>query len=153
MDGPIPFAAGSYLESLRELAQFIRDICRLKLSLEFAWINSIFTSIAAIIHRLPAGSPVNITDTVRLICTHQAEEAAKAILAGCALATKTEIEQINRSDFPFDGSVKASCVDVAILRFEAQCKAFSPELLDEIPEKAAMLRRDIRDQWLAEWQR
>jgi hypothetical protein len=150
--GAIDFAPESYLESLRDLARFIDGVCRRKRSPGFAWMDTILTSIAEIIDRLPAVSQVNISETVRLICISQAEEVAKSTIAAHAFRAQQEVPKIPLRAFPFEGGIDPQLIDEAIARFETQCSAFWYGLLEEIPDKAAVLRQQIRDRVMAEWQ-
>jgi hypothetical protein len=151
MGMPIDFAVESYLESLRDLARFIDSVCRTKRSPGFAWVNSILTNIAAIIHRLPAGSTVNISDTVRLIYIFQAKAVAKSIIASHSQRAKMEVEKIPLRNFPFDCRIDPKYIDEALSRFEEQCNAFYHGLLSEILDKASLLRQDICERVRAEW--
>jgi hypothetical protein len=153
MGEPIDFAVESYMESLRDLARFIDGVCRTKRSPGFAWMNALLTHIARLIHRLPGGAPVNISDTLRLICTFQAEEIWKSVIAGQELRAKQEIGRLTPRNFPFDGLVNPQLIEEAVQRFRDQCRQFSSGLLDEIPDKADCLQKDLRAQVLAAWQK
>jgi hypothetical protein len=153
MGSAINFAPESYMESLRDLVRFIDGVCRRKRSPGFAWMNSILINIADIIHRLPGGSAVNISETVRLISISQAEEVSKSIIAAHAFRAKSEVLKVPLQAFPFDGGIDQRFIDEAIAAFEVQCNAFWHDLLDEIQDKATVLEQEIRERVMAEWKR
>jgi hypothetical protein len=146
-------AIDSFMESLRDFSRFVDRVCRTKRSPGFAWMNSIVTSVALTIDRLPTASAIDITNTIRFICTFQAEDISRSILAGAPLEAKTAVERISLQNFPFESPANQGFADNAVHRFETRCRTFSEGLLDEIPDKIASLRQTIRDQMQTEWQK
>jgi hypothetical protein len=153
MDGPNPFGEQAYMSSLRDAARFIDGVCRTRRSPGFGWMNSVLTNVASKINRLPGVSPVDIGDTFRLICTQMAEEISQSIIAGGIIQVSAEMDRLSVLNFPFANDADPRFANDAVQRFTTQCDAFSHELLDEIPDKAALLRQNVRESILAEWNR
>jgi hypothetical protein len=139
------------LESFRNFVKFIDSICRKNKLPGFTWMNSIFTNIANRIHRLPVGSIVNISDTVWSICTFQAKAVVRSMIEKHSFPAQLEVTKIPRLTFHFDGSINPKYVPDALDNFIAQCNAFYDGLLEEIPDKATVLKNDICEKVFAEW--
>jgi hypothetical protein len=144
---PIPFGEDSYMESLRDLARFIDCVCRTKRSPGFPWMDSVLTTIARLIHDSPTvpNGPVNINDRIVLICTGFAEHTCQSILAGKDFAAKTEMERTSIRTFPYEGPSAQRLADETVGVFERECASFYPGLKAEIPDKVALLERQIRE--------
>jgi hypothetical protein len=109
-------------------------------------MDSVLTTVARLIHESPIlpNGPVNINDRIVSICAGFAEHACQSILAGKDLAAKTEIDRTSIQTFPYEGPSASRLTDETVAAFEQECASFYPELKTEIPDKVALLERQIR---------
>jgi hypothetical protein len=145
------FEIKSYMESLRDLVRFIDGSCRTRKPPGFAWMNSILTSVAGVIDRIPEGGMVDITKLLQAIYNSWADDTFKAIIGPAPLQAQDTIARLSLQAFPFGNALNPRFVADAIATFDANCIAWCETIFEDIPDKAECLRQDLRNKMQAVW--
>jgi hypothetical protein len=152
---PEDFEKQSYMESLRDLARFIDCACRTRRPAGFAWMNSILTSVAGVIGRLPRDATIDITEALQAVYRSWADDVFKGIIEPAPLHAQAELAHFSIRDFPYGNALNPRFVADAIAAFDANCIALCETIFDDIPDKADRLRQDLRhgmqEAWSRQW--